>query len=280
MYTSLGDAEAALEKAEEQVRKDGEEGGGDGAGEDHGVADHGDAAEDESAETSGADGGRDRGDADGDHRSGADAGENYRERQREADTPENLRVGHAHGFGGFEDGGIDSGEADIGVAQDGKKRVKHQSDDGGAAADSANEGNGNQETEESEARNRLQDAGNAEGKPAQSRTVHHEHAERDANENGKGHGDYDEREMLDCGVKNFSVMLDKEGPSVHVEAPGRVGGDVAKGGAKPRNPGWANGKKFGGPPQGIFCIYQTQGQAVAPSFSPSPPPPPRAPTIP
>ena len=45
----------------------------------------------------------------------------------------NLRAGHAHGFGGFEDGGIDAGEADVGVAENGEKRVQNQRDDGGAA---------------------------------------------------------------------------------------------------------------------------------------------------
>ena len=31
---------------------------------------------------------------------------------------ENLCGGHAHGFGGFEDGGVDAGEADVGITKD------------------------------------------------------------------------------------------------------------------------------------------------------------------
>src|SRR4029077_14055742 len=137
--------QAALEKAEKQVREDGEESSGDSAGENDGVADHSNAAEDESAESSGADSGGDRGNTNSDDRGSTDAGEKYRKREREADAPENLRIGHAHGFGGFEDGRVDAGEANVSVAKDGEKRVEDQSDDGGAAADAANEGNGNQE---------------------------------------------------------------------------------------------------------------------------------------
>ena len=51
-----------------------------------------------------------------------------------------LSFRHAHGFGGFKNSRIDGGEADVGVAQDGENRVKHECDNSGARADSANEG--------------------------------------------------------------------------------------------------------------------------------------------
>src|ERR1700674_1333776 len=216
----LDDPQAALEEAEKQVREDGEESGGDGAGEDDGVANHSNAAEDERAESSGANGGGDGGDTDGDDCGGADAGENYRKRKREADAPENLKVGHAHGFGGFEDGRIDAREANVSVAQDGEKRVEDQSDDGGAAADAANEGNGNQETEKREAGNGLQNACDAESDSAQRGALYHDHAERDADENRKGHGDDDEREVLEGGVQDLRAVSNEEGPGGHEDAPG------------------------------------------------------------
>src|SRR5437879_13696139 len=75
--------QAALEKAEEEIGEEGQEGGRDGAGEDEGIADEGHAAEDERAETAGADGGGDGGDADGDDGGGANSGEDNGERKRE-----------------------------------------------------------------------------------------------------------------------------------------------------------------------------------------------------
>ena len=89
-------------------------------------------------------------------------------------------VGHAHGFGGLQDGGIDAGEADVGVAKDREQRVEDERDDGGARADAADERNGNEEAEEREAGNRLKNAGDAERDGAQRWALHDEHAERDA----------------------------------------------------------------------------------------------------
>src|SRR5580700_4824994 len=135
----LGDFEAAFEEGEEAVGDEGEESGGDGAGEEYGVADHGDAAEDEGAESAGSDGGGDGGDADGDDGGGANTGEDYGERKRETDAQENLSVGHAHGFGGFQDGWVDIGEADVGVAKNWEQRVEDERDNCGARADAADE---------------------------------------------------------------------------------------------------------------------------------------------
>ncbi len=42
----------------------------------------------------------------------------------------NLRVSHAHGFGSFQHRGIDAGEPDVGVAQNGQQGVENQRDDG------------------------------------------------------------------------------------------------------------------------------------------------------
>src|SRR6267378_4418063 len=102
-----GDLQSTLEEAEQEIGKESEECGGDGAGEDEGIADQGDTAKDEGAQA---------GDADGDDSSGANAGENDGERERETDAEEDLRTSHAHSLGGFEDGGIDAGQADVGVA--------------------------------------------------------------------------------------------------------------------------------------------------------------------
>jgi len=146
---------------QEEIGEDGQEGGGNGAGKDDRVVDHGDAAEDESSEAAGTNGSGDGSDANGDDGGGTDTGEDYVERERQADAEQDLRVGHSHGFGGFEDGGVDVGEADISVAKDGKKCVEDESDDGGTAADAADERDGDQETEEGEARNGLKDAGGA-----------------------------------------------------------------------------------------------------------------------
>src|SRR5260370_31293042 len=154
-----GERESTLEEAEEEVGEKGEEGGGNGAGEDEGIADEGDAAEEEGAEAAGADSGGDGGDADSDDGSGANAREDDGERERKADAEEDLCAGHAHGFGGFEDGGIDAGESDVSVAQDGEKRVEDEGDDGGALADAPDERYGNDEAEEGEAGDGLEGTG-------------------------------------------------------------------------------------------------------------------------
>src|ERR1700687_1023575 len=114
-----GNLQSALEAAEEEIGKESEECGRDGAGEDEGIADQSDAAKDESAEAACADGGGDGGDADGDDGGGANAGENGGDGERETEAEEDLRTSRAHSLGGFEDGGIDAGQADVGVAQDG-----------------------------------------------------------------------------------------------------------------------------------------------------------------
>ena len=122
--------------AEEEVSEDGQEGSGDGAGDD-GVADHSDAAEDERTEAAGADGGGDCGYPDGNDRGSAYAREDDTQSERKADAQENLCVGHAHCFGGFEDGGVDAIEANICVAENRKKRIKDEGNDGGAATDAS-----------------------------------------------------------------------------------------------------------------------------------------------
>src|SRR5436309_5461272 len=158
----LRDLQSALEEAEEEIGEQSKERGGDGACEDEGITDEGDAAKNERAETTGADGGGDRCDADSDDGGGSNARKNDGQRKRKTDAKEKLRAGHAHGFGSFKDGRIDAGEANVGVAQDGEQRVEHESDDGGAFANAADEWNGNEETEECETGDGLENAGNAE----------------------------------------------------------------------------------------------------------------------
>src|SRR5439155_1207953 len=82
-----------------------------------------------------------------------------------------------------------SGKADIGVAQDGEKRVENESDDSGAFSDAADKRNGNQEAEEGKTGNGLEDTRGAQGDGAQRGALYDEHSEWDANENGDDHGD-------------------------------------------------------------------------------------------
>src|SRR6202041_750964 len=96
----------------------------------------------------GAYGGGDGGYTNGDDRGCADTGQDYGQGQGEADAPEDLVVGHAHGFSGLKDRGVDSGQADIGVSEDGEEGVENERYDSGAAADAADERDGNQEPEQ------------------------------------------------------------------------------------------------------------------------------------
>ena len=228
MRCALRDAKAALEKTEEEVGKNGEKRGGDGAGKDDGVADHGNPAKNESAEAAGADGGSDGRDADGDDCGGADSREDHGEREGKADAPEDLRVGHAHGFGGFKDGGIDAGEADISVAKNGEKRVQDQGDDGGAASNAADEGNGNKKAEQSEAGNGLQNAGHTEGEGTQGRAVNDKHTKGNADGDGEEHGDENKDQVIESGVQDFGAVVEEEGPSGHEGAPEETMREAAK----------------------------------------------------
>src|SRR5207247_7226090 len=103
-------------------------------------------------------------------------------------------------FDGIEDSGVKSGKANIGVAQDGQKRVENKSDYGGALADAADKRNGNQEAKEREAGNGLEDTCRAQRDGAQRGALYDKHAERNADENGDEHGDDHELRMVECGA--------------------------------------------------------------------------------
>src|SRR5580704_16510135 len=191
-----GDPQAALEEAEEKIGEEREKRGGDGAGQDERIADEGDSTKDERPEAAGPDGRGDGGHANGDDRRRADAREDYGEREREAHSPENLRAGHAHGFGGFEDSGINAGEADVGVAQNGEQRIEDEGYDSGAIADAADKRDGDKKSKERETGDGLENAGDPERDRAKRRALHDEHAERDTDQYGDGHGDDDEHEVI------------------------------------------------------------------------------------
>lgn len=227
-FIMLDDAKAAFEEGEEEVGEDGQEGGGDGAGEYYGVANHGDSSEDESAEAACTDGGGNGCNADGDDSGGANTCEDEAQREREADAEENLRAGHAHGFGGFEDGGVNAGKADISVTENGKQSVEDKSDDGGAAADSADKRDGNQEAEEGEAGDGLKHAGDAQGDDAEMAMLHDKHAKRNGNGDRKGHGDSDKSDVVQGGAEDFGAMSEEKCPGRHGETPLETARDAAK----------------------------------------------------
>src|SRR6202158_790279 len=234
-----GNLQSALEAAEEEIGKESEECGRDGAGEDEGIADQSDAAKDESAETACADGGGDGGDADGDDGGGANAGENDGERERETDAEEDLRASHAHGLGGFKDSGIDGRQGDLSGAQDGEQRVEDERDNGGALANAADERDGNQKAEEGEAGDGLEHAGDAQRDGAQGGPLHNEHAERDSDENGNDHGDENECEVIESGAENFGAVIREERPSGHLGAHAGAPGVMARDEVKARTSGWS-----------------------------------------
>jgi len=223
-----GDLQSALKKAEEKIGEEGEERGRNGAREDKGIIDEGDAAEDEPAEATGTDGSSDRRDADGDDSSGANASEDDGERKGKPDAKENLRTGHTHGFGGFQDCRVDTGESNVSVAEDRKEGVEDESNDGSALADAADEGNGYEEAEEGEARDRLKDAGDSERDGSQSGTLNDEHTERDTDEDRDCHGDDYEDDVIQCGAEDFAAMLQKKGPRTHAGAPGEIAREEVK----------------------------------------------------
>src|SRR5215470_15136425 len=135
-----GDSQAAFEKAEQKICNESEDCGRNCAGEDNGVTHHGHTTKDKCAEAAGSNRGSDGGNADGDDGSGANAGHDEAAGERQANTKENLPLGHAHAFGGFENGGIDRGKTDKGVAQNGQESVENERHNGGVRSDAAEEG--------------------------------------------------------------------------------------------------------------------------------------------
>ncbi len=129
-------------------------------------------------------------------------------------------MGHTHGFCGFKDCGVDAGEADVGVTENGEERVENESDDGGAASDAPDEGDGDEEAEQGEARDGLKDAGKGERDVAQRFAMDDEHAEGHADGDGHGHGDEDKGEVIGGGLEDFGAMFEKKGPGSHACAPG------------------------------------------------------------
>src|SRR2546430_7631046 len=133
---------------------------------------------------------------------------------------------------------VNSGKADVGVAQDGEKRVENESDDSGALSDAADKRNGNQESEERETGDGLEDARGAQRNGAQRGALYDEHAERNADENGDDHGDDHERKVIERGTEDFVAMIHEEGPGglrIHAELPGVTLRDDVKA----RTSGWS-----------------------------------------
>ena len=69
------------------------------------------AAEDVVAEARGADGGRERREADDPHRRRAHACDDDRQCERQLDAAQSLTISHADGARRLDDGGIDAGDA-------------------------------------------------------------------------------------------------------------------------------------------------------------------------
>ena len=116
---------------------------GDSACKNHGITGHGNAAKNKHTEAARANRGRDGRDTDGDDRCRANAGQDHPHREGQLDLPERLPGRHAHGARGFQNGGIDAGNTNVGVAENRQQGVKRQSKDSGAGADSADPGHRN-----------------------------------------------------------------------------------------------------------------------------------------
>src|SRR5436309_966945 len=165
----------------------------------------------------------------------ANASENHAERKRQPHAPEDLAVGHAHGLSGFEHGRIHTRETHIGVAQDRQERVNDERDDRRAAADAADQRDGNQETEQGKAWNGLENVGNAERSGAQGAAADERHPQRHADQNRDHHGDGNERQVIQRFSEDFGPVIGEEAPERHGDPPAR-GSSAA---AKACTSGWA-----------------------------------------
>src|SRR5215470_19417648 len=156
------DPQTAFQQAEQKIGQQRQQRGRYGSGENHRVVDHRDTSKYKCTEPPGANGSSNSGDADGNDGGGTNTGQDKTCGEGKAHAKKNLTFGHAHGFGGFDDCGIDAGEANVSVAQDGKQSVQHQRNDRCTCTDAAKKRQRNQKAEKRKAGNRLEDAGNSQ----------------------------------------------------------------------------------------------------------------------
>src|SRR5215472_5616090 len=207
--------QAALEPSQRLVGEDGQQGGGNGSGEDDLVVDHGETAEDVFPEASGADGGGDGGEPDGNDSGHADAGDDDTQRQREFDAQKELAVGHAHAASGFDHSAVDACDSGRGVANQREQRVEGEGEDGEAVRAGADPGGGQKESEQGETGDGLNDVGAAEDGLAQHRMARDENAERDADEHRKKDGRCHQPQVLERKLQYFDVILRDEFEDIH-----------------------------------------------------------------
>ncbi len=117
---------------------------------------------------------------------------------------------HAHRDAGFADRAVDAGDADDGRPHDRQQRVEHQHHERGAGADAADERHRQQEAEHRQARNRLDDVGDADQRRRQPGTPRREDAERHADGHGDRGRDRHEQHVLADQRRQLVLMSEPE----------------------------------------------------------------------
>src|SRR6185437_4558625 len=92
--------------------------------------------------------------------------------------------------------GIYIQNAGDGIVKHWEQRIEDERDDGGMRADTAEDGNGNQKSEQSQARNGLYDIDHAECHIAPSGSPAEDDAERNRHNRSEEHGNPDQEEVL------------------------------------------------------------------------------------
>ena len=113
------------------------------------------------------------------------------------------RVGHAHGGGDVDEGGVDGADARVGVAQDGKQRVAGEGEDGEAGGVLAEPRDGQQKAEERERRDDLDDVSDGDDGLREALVAGEQDAERQADGDGEQKREAGEPEMLEGEAADF-----------------------------------------------------------------------------
>jgi hypothetical protein len=161
-----------------------------------GCVNGGNAAEDEDAEAAASDSSSDGSGTDGGDGRDANTGQDSGRGEREFNLAQKLRIGHTERDGGVGYGVIDAGDANERIAQNGKQRVKNQSDDNRSFTYTADKRNGKEKTEQGEARDRLNNTRKTQQPAAKRPSTCQKNAKTYAQGNGDEHGNGNKKQML------------------------------------------------------------------------------------
>ena len=200
-------ARRLLGQPQQQVNDDGQQRDQHAARQRHGLVACRDAAVDGHAQAARADEAGDAGQRDGHGGHVADAAHDDGRGQRQLDAVEQLAVGGAHAARRLDDGGVDGGEAGVGVAHHRQQRVHGERHDGREVADARD---GDEEAEQRDGRDGVHEVHQREHRFRAAPPLGDGNAQRQPDEDRQRNGYERDAYMLKEQVEKPSALLDEQ----------------------------------------------------------------------